>query len=533
MNYTPEWIAYESTGSFSKLAVNYLQQHNSIQTFYNHAPSLEGIKNAIEDRETFDTRREVLVTALQQQYSQVKCSNKVSENISKLAFPNSFTVCTAHQPNIFTGYLYFIYKVVHTIKLAETLAALYPDKHFVPVYYMGSEDNDLEELNHIFINNEKITWSTTQTGPVGRMNTKGLDVLINQLNGQLSIFQHGAELINLLKEAYLKSDNIQQATLKLVNELFSDYGLVVLIPDQPAFKKLMIPVFEDDLFNNSAATIVKQTAERLSRDYHAQVNPRDINLFYMQPGIRERIILEGDRFIVNNTDISFSEEELREKLHTAPELFSPNVVLRGIMQETILPNVAFVGGGSELAYWLELKALFNHYRVPYPVLLLRNSFMLVNSDMKLLMNKLNLGIADLFKSENTLLNELVLKKSEHQLSLQKERDQLAALYQQLETASASVDPSLVNHVKALFLKADKNIESLEKKMIRAEKRKYEAQAQQLQRLKNGLFPGNNLQERVENFLPFYAIYGRDFISLLHQASPAITDQFGVLIEQSV
>lgn len=531
MNYTPEWIAYESTGSFSKLAVNYLQQHKSLQAFYNHAPSLDGIKNAIEERVNYNTNREVLVTTLQQQYNQIHCDSKVSENIRKLALPNSFTVCTAHQPNIFTGYLYFIYKIVHTIKLAETLAALHPDKHIVPVYYMGSEDNDLEELNHIFINNEKITWPSTQTGPVGRMNTKGLDVLINQLNGQLSIFQHGSELIDILKEVYLNSDNIQQATLKLVNELFGTYGLVVLIPDNAAFKKLMIPVFEDDLFNNSAAGIVKQTAELLGQEYHAQVNPRDINLFYMQPGIRERIILEGDRFIVNNTDISFSKKELEEKLHTEPELFSPNVVLRGIMQETILPNVAFIGGGSELAYWLELRDLFNHYRVPYPVLLLRNSFMLVKSDMKQLMNKLNLGITDLFKSGNTLLNELVLKKSEHQLSLQQERDQLAALYQQLATASGLVDPSLVNHVKALFIKADKNIESLEKKMIRSEKRKYEAQAQQLQKLKNGLFPGNNLQERVENFLPYYAIYGKGFINMLHQVSPAITDKFGVLIEE--
>lgn len=530
MNYTSEWITYASTGSFSHLAIQYLQQDISLQPFYKYTPDASGIDAALQAHQVFNTQREVLVNVLKQQYAAVATTDKVSRNIESLLSANTFTVTTAHQPNIFTGYLYFVYKIMHAIKLADELNEKYPGKHFVPVYYMGSEDNDLEELNHLFLNADRLTWNTSQTGPVGRMHTKGLDTLIDQVNGRLSIFPHGPELIAALKQAYLKSNSVQEATLQFVNFLFQSYGLVILIPDHTAFKKLMIPVFEDDIFNNTPAQIVKQTAARLAEKYHAQVNPRNINLFYMKDGLRERIIAEGDGFIVNNTNIRFTTGELRNTLHNNPELFSPNVVLRGIMQETLLPNIVFIGGGSEIAYWLELKDMFDHYAVPYPVLLLRNSYTIVSREMKQLMDKLELSVEDLFKSETTLQSELVLRNSKKQLSLQPESSQLQILYQQLETIAGAVDPTLGNHVKALYAKASKAVDLLEKKMMRAEKKSFDVQNNQLGKLKNGLFPNNNLQERVESMLPFYAAMGKDFIQLLYQYSPTLQQNFGVLIE---
>src|SRR5690606_23930744 len=143
--------------------------------FYKHRPNLGGIGNAIKERMAFNTNRKNLVAALKSQYQQIDRCDKVISNIDKLADHNTFTICTAHQPNLFTGYLYFIYKIVHAIKLADELNTVYPQYHFVPIYYMGSEDNDLKELNHIYLNGDKLTWETQQTGAVGRMNTKGLD----------------------------------------------------------------------------------------------------------------------------------------------------------------------------------------------------------------------------------------------------------------------------------------------------------------------------------------------------------------------
>ncbi len=528
MTYTPEWIPFEATHAFSSLSVQYLRQHPDFKPFYLHTPDADGIRQAIAARTQANTNRHTLVTTLEEQYDKVATSELVRSNIRKLADNHTFTVCTAHQPNIFTGYLYFIYKIVHVIKLAATLRETYPDKQFVPVFYMGSEDNDLDELNHIYLNGDELVWNTDQKGAVGRMQTNGLEKLIDQINGQLSIFEHGVNLVDLLRRCYRSGNTIQQATLEFTDALFSRYGLVVLIPDHPAFKKQMIPVFADDLFNHTAFRLVKQTADQLAVHYHAQVNPREINLFYMADQLRERIVEEQGVFKVNNTDITFSAAAIRAELQNHPERFSPNVVLRGLFQETILPNIAFVGGGAEVAYWLELKEMFLHYSVPYPVILLRNSFLLINDEAAQLAQKLSLSAAELFEDESSLLNKIVLNNSSRQLAVENEKRELAALYGQLETVAGNVDATLVRHVKALHAKALSGIEALEKKLMRAEKRTFDTQHRQLQKLKALLFPGRSLQERKENFLPWYACYGPAFIDMIYEVSPPLPEAFGVL-----
>ena len=530
MNFTAEWISYDSTHAFSALAIDYLHQHASLEPFYKHSPNLEGIGRAIEERKTFHTKRKIVVAALKAQYQGMDVCEKVTLNIEKLADTNTFTICTAHQPNLFTGYLYFIYKIVHAIKLADELNAAYPQYYFVPVYYMGSEDNDLEELNHIYLNGDKLTWETQQTGAVGRMHTRGLDAFIDRIGGELSILEYGQQLTELLKRCYCESSSVQEGTLKFVNSLFENYGLLVLIADSAALKKEMTEVFEDDLLKHTPAAIVKQTAGQLATHYHAQVNPRDINLFYMTDGIRERIIKNGDQFEINNTNIRFSAVEILNELHSYPERFSPNVVLRGLFQEKILPNVAFIGGGSEIAYWLELKAMFTHYKVPYPVLIQRNSFLIVEQKMADLMKKLQLSAGDVFKDEALLLNNIIKARSTLQLTLEKETEQLAAFYSRLRSLTDQVDITLTQHVKALETKAEKALKNLEKKMLRAEKNKYAAVTAQLRKLKSGLFPNNTLQERVENILPYYARYGKSFIDTLYRHSPTLNGQFGILSE---
>ncbi|HTN09199.1 bacillithiol biosynthesis cysteine-adding enzyme BshC [Agriterribacter sp.] len=530
MNFTTEWISYDSTKAFSALAIDYLHQHTSLQPFYQYTPDLQGIAGAIDARKAFSTDRTTLVAALKTQYKGITVSEKVRANIEKLTASNTFTVCTAHQPNLFTGYLYFIYKIVHAIKLADELNTAFPQNYFVPVYYMGSEDNDLEELNHIFLNHDKLVWETHQTGAVGRMHTKGMDALIHRISGELGVLEHGQQLVTLLKNCYCQSSTVQEATLKLVNSLFESYGLLVLIADDATLKKTMTGVFEDDLFRHTPATIVTQTAQQLAGTYHAQVNPRNINLFYMVDGTRERIIKTNDSFTINNTNTCFSSAAIIDELHAHPERFSPNVVLRGLYQETILPNVAFIGGGSEVAYWLELKEMFTHYKVPYPVLLQRNSFLIVEKKMGQLMDKLGISAEALFKDEALLLKDIVNARSSLQLTLEKEMRQMADFYKHIETVTHPVDTTLTQHVNAIEAKAVKALKNVEKKMLRAEKRKYTVQSAQLHQLKSALFPRNTLQERVENILPYYARYGKSFIDMLYKHAPTFDKKFGVLRE---
>src|SRR5579871_2255399 len=382
MNCTATNLSFEETGFFSKIIIDYLNNAEELKPFYKHPVTIDGIKSAIHAREQFNTNRKVLVEQLKLQYKTVVSSNAVSHNIDKLSDSNTFTITTAHQPAIFTGTLYFIYKILHTIKLAEELKKEFSQYHFVPVYFMGSEDADLDELGNIHLDNEKIIWDTNQKGAVGRMNPKGLEKMIDRVEGEFAIEPYGKELVQLLKDSYLKSPDIQTGTFQLVHNLFSKYGLIVFIPDNAAYKKEMILVFEDDLLHQTASGIVEETIGELSKHYKVQASPRAINLFYLADGLRGRIEKVNDRYVVHDSTLKFTGKEIIDELKNHPEKFSPNVILRGLFQETILPNIAFIGGGGETAYWLELKKLFEHYHVPYPMLVLRNSFLIIEKKWK-------------------------------------------------------------------------------------------------------------------------------------------------------
>lgn len=531
MDWTSTHLPYRQTGYFSRIITDYLNQAVQLTPFYSHAVTDEGLKAALEARKRSPVNRKVLVDALQEQYRGAKPAPLVEQNIKRLGEDNTYTVVTAHQPAIFTGHLYFIYKILHTIRLADHLRKLNPSDQFVPVFYMGSEDADLEELGNIYLGGEKLVWDTKQTGAVGRMRPTGLEKLLLRIEGELSVQPFGKELIVLLKEAYLESPDIQTATFALIHRLFAVYGLVVLIPDRTSLKQLMIPVFEEDLFDRKPSEIVGKTIDQLSVHYKVQANPRPINLFYLKDDIRGRIEQIGNDFMVHTTDLQFTEQQLREELHLYPERFSPNVILRGLFQEKILPNIAFIGGGGETAYWLELKALFDHYQTPFPVLVLRNSFLLIEKQWQEKMEKAGFGVTDLFRPMEELMNLLVKRDSKKTLNLEEEIAMANRYYESLKELARPVDPTLEQHVTALQTRAVEPLRVLEKKLLKAEKRKFADSRRQLESLKSALFPQGGLQERVENFMPWYAMKGDKFIRDLYESSPVLEQDFVVLIEK--
>ncbi len=530
MDWTPHHLPYQQTGYFSKIITDYLDRAPALAPFFEHPVTPEGLKVSLEARKKAPVDRKVLVEALKEQYRDVVAMPRVTTNIDKLAEETTFTIVTAHQPAIFAGPLYFIYKIIHVIKLADRLNQEWPDKHFVPVFYMGSEDADLDELGNIYLNGEKLVWSTKQTGAVGRMNTKGLEQLIHRIEGELSVQRYGSELMEKVREFYLKSPDIQTATFRLLHWLFAAYGLVVLIPDRASLKRLMIPVFEDDLFQQTPCRIVEGTADRLSQRYKVQANPRPINLFYLKGDLRGRIERVGDVYKVHESDLSFTPEEIRKELYDHPEHFSPNVILRGLFQETILPNIAFIGGGGETAYWMELKDLFHHYGRPFPMLILRNSFLLVEALWVERVAGAGLDITDLFQPEDVLMNKLVRKESQQQLSMEKEIVEAERYYGSLKERARPVDPTLVQHVEALRVKALHPLKELEKKLLKAEKRKFADRQRQIRVLKSALFPQNGLQERTENFMPWWASGGPAFIEDIYRYSPTLEQVFVIATE---
>ncbi|GEP89276.1 bacillithiol biosynthesis cysteine-adding enzyme BshC [Chitinophaga terrae (ex Kim and Jung 2007)] len=525
-----EYIPYGKTGYFTQLVTDFLEECQQIRPFYKYSPTRPDFSAAIAAREQFNTPRAALVQALTAQYSGLNTSKQVQDNISSLLQPGTFTVCTAHQPNIFTGYLYFVYKILQTIKLAKELKEQYPDRHFVPVYYMGSEDADLDELGSIYIDGKTLTWATDQQGPVGKMEPASLEPLITSVKNALGYAPHAAELIELLQKAYLEHDSIQTATLYLVNELFGRFGLVVLVPDNPALKELYIPVMRDELLNQVSYGIVNDTLAKLPEQYKVQANPREINLFYLEKGLRERIVKQGNEWKVLHTALTFDESSLEKELTEHPEKFSPNVILRGMFQETILPNIAFIGGGGEIAYWLELQQLFEHYKVPYPILLLRNSLLLVDEFSQQRLKKLELQVTDLFQPTEEIVTSFVKKHTNTALVLKDEYEAIEKLYDGLEEKARSIDITLVASVGAERKRALKSIGKLEHKYLKAEKKKFAWQGDQIRQLRSRLFPGNSLQERKENFMPWYAQEGPAFLDRVYEALKPVTDQFIILEE---
>jgi len=296
----------------------------------------------------------------------------------------------------------------------------------------------------------------------------------------------------------------------------------------------MIPIFKDDLLNQTASGIVEKTAERLTHaGYKVQANPREINLFYLKNDSRERIEKKNGpigEYSILNSQLSFTEEDIIKELDEHPERFSPNVILRGLYQETILPNLAFIGGGGETAYWLQLKDLFKYYKVPFPMLVLRNSFLIIEKKWQERIAKLGFTIEDLFLSQEELLNRVVMNESKNEVKLNGSLPELEQMYENFKKQASAVDSSLEKHVEALKLRTVHRLQELEKKMLRAEKRKFADQQRQINTIKEHLFPGNGLQERYDNFSYYYAKWGKAFIEKLFEQSLVLEEEFVVLTE---
>lgn len=531
MPFSASYHSYKSTKAFSALVEDYLDGNQQLAPFYKHRPDYAGIEASIQERKKNINHREALVSILTEQYRHLDTAKAVQENIQSLASENTFTICTAHQPNIFTGHLYFIYKIVHAIKIADELNKTMPDYRFVPVYFMGSEDADLDELGEVFFQGGKYQWKTKQKGAVGRMKVDDSFInLMNEIELLLASEPFGNEIMDIVKSYYKMGESIEQATFQLLNHLFASKGLVIFLPDQASCKKIFLSVLQKELEKSFSYQVVSASIKEFPTDYKIQVVGREINIFYLKDDIRERIERYEDKYVVKNTPYSFTKEQILQELHTYPERFSPNVILRPVFQEMLLPNIVFIGGGGELAYWLELKKLFESLGVPYPVLVLRNSFMIVQKKQTQLIKKLLLDVEDFFDSIDEIFNKKVKSDSKKSFSLEKEKSQLVALYEQMKLVAGLVDITLVQHAEMLCNKALHKIEQLEKKILRSEKRKNSDQLNQIKKVKNGLYPNGNLQERVENGLFYYARYGASFMEELYLHSKTFDQHFCVLKE---
>lgn len=530
MKFKKQTIAFQDTNYFSKIAIDYIHKKEKLQPFIQAFPDKESLAKQIFLKQQQQIDRVLLQEVITQQYAEISMHEAVSQNVALLSNTNTFTICTAHQPCIFTGPLYIIYKITHAIKLAKTCKQLLPNNHFVPVFYIGSEDNDLEEIGTMHLYNETLTWNTPQTGACGSMNTADLSNVTKEVLAVLD--QNIIDekwLAQLINQAYGSNLSLTAATRIMLNGLFASYGLLILDANEHRFKKVFAPIMKDELLRQQSAIWVSETGKQLSEFYKVQATGREINLFYLKDQLRARIEKKGDRWTVHNTDLSMNESELLSEIERHPEHFSPNVILRPLYQEMILPNIAFIGGGGELAYWLELKKIFDQYQVPYPIILLRNSFLLIDYTTIQRIDKAQLTLSHLF-IQTDALNKLLLANHESLTQLDEKLASIHTLLLDIEKLSATININLETSMKAHHAKALKVTDRIKQKFISQLKQKETAKLQAVSNIKQTLFPANSLQERYDNFIPMFKKYGKNLIATLIEMQEGIESAFIILTE---
>ncbi|MBS9463763.1 bacillithiol biosynthesis cysteine-adding enzyme BshC [Flagellimonas sp. 389] len=522
-------IPFKETGYFSKLICDYLDQKEDLTPFYNRFPHLENFEHQLQEKASNYplSNRKILVDALNEQYKGFEVSDAIVEKVASLAYEKTFTVVTGHQLNLFTGPLYFLYKIISTINLTEQLKNKYPEYDFVPIYWMATEDHDFDEINYFNFNGQKVQWNKKASGAVGVLNTEGLDSVMDTFASQIGNTDNAKRLKSLFKSAYVEHSNLSDATRYLANKLFGKYGLVIIDGDDAKLKQLLVPFAKKDIFENKPFYKVSEAIDSLSAvssDYTIQVNPREINYFYLLDGIRERIVKNGDNFYVNNTEITFSQSGLIEEIEKHPERFSPNVIARPLYQEIILPNLCYIGGGGELAYWLELKSYFEAMDVTFPMLLLRNSALLITEKQSKKIENLNLKVSDLFLKQNSFINKKIREISNIDIDFSPQKRHLEEQFQNLYQLAEQTDATFIGAIKAQEVKQKKGLDTLEKRLLKAQKRKLKDHVIRMTDIQNELFPNASLQERQLNFSTLYLEFGEQLIpELMDSLNPFLNE----------
>lgn len=488
-------IGLQETGQFSKFFLDYLNGREELKPFYSYAPEIESFSEAITKKQFPISKRETLVEVLHKQYAGFELSEKVKANIQSLTDGKTFTVTTGHQLNLFTGPLYFIYKIVSTINLAKKLTETYPGYKFVPVYWMASEDHDFDEINYFKLDGKKYQWNSDQTGAVG-------DFVLD--DSFQSFLKTASFAPDFFKEAYSTSKTLAEAVRKYVNHLFEDQGLVILDGNSPDLKSQFIEVIKDDLFLHNSNQKAEEATQKLEAlGYKGQIFPREINFFYLHEGIRERIEQSGELFQVVNTGIQFSKSELENLIEEHPERFSPNVVLRPLYQEMILPNLAYLGGPAEVIYWLQLKGVFDQFEVAFPVLLPRNFALLITHPIRKKIEQLGWGEEQIFGDYATWKKEYVNSEASMDLELQQEKELISSLFEKKGEEAASLEGSLKDAFAAGKVRSLKILDQMSRKLRKAEEKRQEVQLNRALAVHAFVKPNGTPQERVVNMMQFY------------------------------
>ena len=520
-------IPYTEKSFFSDLIQKYLAQDPLLDSYYGEFPSIPAIHKLSGQRDFADNQRQLLYDVLCDQHGR-SISESQRQNLELMKESKTRCVTTGHQLCLFGGPLYFFLKIISCINLAKELNQSSDEFRYVPVFWMATEDHDFEEINHIHLFGKEISWQRENGAHVGDLELTGIEEFRATLFQTLGESEYANELKGIFDKAYHSKKSLSEATRTFVQHFFAPYGLLILDANNAKLKASFKKIFIDEIKESIALQKVGERVDEMKTRLKIQANPRDINLFYLTEKERKRIDKQNNSFSIGERKLS--KEELLDELEKYPEKFSPNVLMRPLYQEYILPNVAYVGGGGEIAYWLELKLLFDHYGIQFPSLVLRNSILWIDSGSAKKISKLGLTTEELFLETEQLIKTHLERHIDPSDNLDQEEKELKAFFERLRVKMSDIDPTLASSVSGEEQRMLKSLKKFEGKIIKSYKMQMDSEVNSIRRVKEKLFPANGLQERYDNFAAIYLKHGADFISLLMDELNPLELSFKVIKE---
>ncbi len=510
------------------LFLDYLYEFENVKEYFKHNfrdkdNYLPLFKNISESRKN---RQLNLSLNIKNQYASLESiSGKTIRNIDLLDKEKTIAVVTGQQLGILGGPLYTIFKTITAIRLANQLSERYDEFKFVPVFWLEGDDHDFNEVRSInlFDNEnqvinigykEEINDDDAKQS-IGKINfDEVLNEFFSNYESSLRESDFKNELVSKLKECYQVGKSFKQSFRELLFWLFDEYGLVIFDPQDPQVKSLLKPIFKKEV-NDFALHTQKliQTSAKLEELYHAQVKVKPVNLFYHTDDGRYSIEPVEGIFKLRRKRKQFTIEEILTEIENFPERFSPNVLLRPICQDYLLPTGFYIGGPSEIAYFAQVTPLYDYYNIVTPIIFPRSSATILEKNVSTGLEKYDLSMNDIFLGLDELKGKVIASLSENNIesAFEEAVKEIELTFDKIKENLFAVDKTLVDSSGRYREKIMSLIAELRSKAIKAQETKHETTIRQLTRLSNLLYPLGNLQEREINFSYFYNKYGKDFI----------------------
>jgi bacillithiol biosynthesis cysteine-adding enzyme BshC len=516
----------------SRLFNDFLYDYPKVARFYtDFGRTVAPLKDhALEvGAQSFDRKR--VPDALERINRAAGWSDLTFKHIEMLRHPGSVAIVTGQQSGLFTGPLYTIHKALTVIKLAACLRE--QGVEAVPVFWIASEDHDYEEVNHLKVLDLEGQLKTIRyeagdlpkDAPVGRVVLcDGITQTIDEFVALLPPSEFTPDIERDLRESYAPGGGFAQAFAKLMARLFKNYGVVLLDPLDEELKQVVAPLYWQALEKSEeiARALVARSSELEGAGYHAQVHVSEdmVPLFIVDDGRRVAMTRENGRFQVKGSDRSFAHEELVSLASRCPSCFSPNVTLRPVVQDYLLPTAAYIGGPAEIAYFAQLRAVYETLERQDPCVLPRASFTIVEGRHQKTMKKYGLELRDFFDGLHAAVTKVVEQSLDRGTAKSFEETE-RVLNEQLDKLKASLgnaDRTLSSSVEGARAKMLYQIEHLRTRFIHASAHREETAYRQVERAYTTLFPEKNLQERELNAYYFLSRYGPSLIEELYNAA---------------